>query len=155
MPLPVPPHFDPAAAERLFRVAYGERAAEARAWARAHGLGPAAFDRLRVGLLAVDVQNTFCLPGFELFVGGRSGRGALDDAARLCAFVYANLDRLTRIAATLDTHGAFQIFHPVFWLDEHGAPPPPNTIVTAEDVEGGRWRVNPNLAPFLAAPGFD
>src|SRR5262245_8572864 len=144
MPLPVPPHFDAAAAERLYRVAYGERAAEARAWARAHGLRPAAKDRLRVGLLAVDVQNPVRLPGFELFFGGRSGRGALAASARLCAVVYANLHRLIQIAATLDTHGPFQIFHPVFWLGEHGEPPPPNTIVTADDVEGGRWRVNPH-----------
>jgi nicotinamidase-related amidase len=155
MPLPVPPHFDPSATSRLYRVPYAERAGEARAWARAHRLRPAAEDRARVGLLAVDLQNTFCLPEFELFVGGRSGRGAIDDNTRLCAFVYANLDRLTQIAATLDTHGPFQIFHPVFWVDEHGDPPPPNTIVTADEVESGRWRVNPRMAAFVAAPGFD
>lgn len=155
MALPVPAHFDPTATDRLYRVAYGTRAGEARAWARTHALRPAAHDRVRIGLLAVDVQNTFCLPDFELFVGGRSGRGAIDDNARLCAFVYANLDRLTQVVATLDTHGPFQIFHPVFWVDEHGGPPPPNTIVSAEDVERGRWRVNPRLAPFLAPSGFD
>ena len=36
---------------------------------------PAADDRLRVALVVVDMQNTFCSPGFELFVAGRSGTG--------------------------------------------------------------------------------
>ena len=113
--LPLP--FEPASPDRLYRVPYAARAAEAAAFAAAHRLRPAAEDRVRVGLLAVDVQNTFCLPEFELFVAGRSGRGAMDDNSRLCAFVYRNLDRITEIVATLDTHGPFQIFHPVFWVD--------------------------------------
>jgi nicotinamidase-related amidase len=146
---------DPASAERLYRVPYASRAAEAAAFAAAEGLRPASEDRVRVGLLAVDVQNTFCLPEFELFVAGRSGRGAIEDSARLCAFVYRNLGRISEVVATLDTHGPFQIFHPVFWVDARGEHPPPNTVVTAEDVERGRWRVNPRLAPFVAPAGFD
>ena len=39
--------------------------------------GPASRDAVRVCLVTVDCQNTFCIPGFELFVGGRSGRGAV------------------------------------------------------------------------------
>jgi nicotinamidase-related amidase len=150
-----PRAFDPASAEKVYRVPYATRAAEAAAFAAAEGLRPAAEDRVRVGLLAVDVQNTFCLPEFELFVAGRSGRGAIDDSARLCAFVYRNLSRITEVVATLDTHGPFQIFHPIFWVDAEGAHPPANTIVTADEVERGRWRVNPRLAPFVAPPGFD
>jgi nicotinamidase-related amidase len=150
-----PRAFDPASAERLYRVPYASRAAEASAFASAEGLRPASEDRVRVGLLAVDVQNTFCLPEFELFVAGRSGRGAIDDSARLCAFVYGNLERISEIVATLDTHGPFQIFHPVFWVDARGEHPPPNTVVSAEDVEHGRWRVNPGLARFVAPAGFD
>ena len=57
------------------------------------------------------MQNTFCTPGFELFVAGRSGTGALDDSRRLCEFVYRNLGSLTQIVPTLDTHQALQIFH--------------------------------------------
>jgi nicotinamidase-related amidase len=150
-----PRAFDPASTERVFRVPYAARAAEASAFAAAEGLRPAAEDRVRVGLLAIDVQNTFCLPEFELFVGGASGRGAIDDSARLCGFVYRNLGRVSEIVATLDTHGPFQIFHPVFWVDGEGGHPPPHTVVSAEDVERGRWRVNPRLARFVAPPGFD
>ena len=91
--LPIPPHFAPARMGEVWRVPYQERAAEAAAWARAHGIRPAAEDRLRICLVAVDVQNTFCVPGFELFVGGRSGTGAVDDNRRLCEFLYRNLAR--------------------------------------------------------------
>ena len=112
--LPIPDHFEPDAVGQVWRVPYGERAAQAAAWAGGHAIAPAAADDRRVCLLAIDVQNTFCLPDFELFVGGRSGRGAVEDNARLCAFIYRNLASITEIHPTLDTHTAMQIFHPVF-----------------------------------------
>src|ERR687895_1415518 len=86
--LPLPAHFEPSRVDRVWRVPYEDRAREAPAWAAEHGLAPAAGDTFRLGLLAVDVQNTFCLPDFELFVAGRSGRGAVEDSRRLCEFVY-------------------------------------------------------------------
>jgi nicotinamidase-related amidase len=156
MGLPLPPFHDPAAAGRVYRVPYQVRAEQAREWAIVHGIRPATEDARRVALLLVDVQNTFCLPEFELFVGGRSGRGALEDAGRVAAFVYRNLDRVTQVVATLDTHTAAQIFHPLFWVDEAGEHPAAHTVVTQEDVESGRWRVNAALAPAVVPrPGFD
>jgi nicotinamidase-related amidase len=154
--LPLPPFFDPAAVDRVYRVPYQQRAEEALSWAAAHRLRPAAGDARRTALLLVDVQNTFCLPGFELFVGGRSGRGAVEDCARIASFVYRNLDRVTQVVVTLDTHTAAQIFHPLFWVGGDGAHPPPHTVICVADVESGRWRVNPDLAPAVAPrPGFD
>ena len=91
----------------------------------AHGIRPAAGGRAAPALLLVDVQNTFCLPEFELFVGGRSGRGAVEDSARVAAFLYRNLDRVTQVVATLDTHAAAQIFHPLFWVDGAARTPRP------------------------------
>jgi nicotinamidase-related amidase len=149
MALPPPPFFDESAVSRVYRVPYQERAAEAREWARLHGLRPAADDRERVALLLIDVQNTFCLPEFELFVAGRSGRGAVEDAARIAKLLYRRLDRVTQVVATLDTHAAAQVFHPLFWLDEHGEHPAPHTVIRLEDVESGRFRANPALAPSL------
>ncbi len=145
-PLPIPHFFDPSAAVQAWRVPYEERAAQAREWAAEHNIQPAARDDLRIALLAVDVQNTFCLPDFELFVAGRSGTGAVDDSIRLCNFIYKNLDRLTQIAVTLDTHTAMQIFHAVFLVDDEGNHPGPLTQITTEDVRRGRWRFNPALS---------
>jgi nicotinamidase-related amidase len=156
MGLPLPPFATPGSEEHVFRVRYQERAVQAEAWAAAHGIRPAAEDRTRVALLMVDVQNTFCLPDFELFVGGRSGRGAIDDSARLCAFLYRDLDRITEVVVTLDTHTAVQIFHPVFWVDARGEHPPPHTVIALEDVETGRWRVNPRVTAAIAPrEGYD
>ena len=156
MSLPLPPFFDPAAASRVYRVPYLERAAEAREWAATHGIRPAVEDARRTVLLLIDVQNTFCLPEFELFVRGRSGRGAVEDCGRIASFLYRHLDRITEVVATLDTHTAAQIFHPLFWVDRDGAHPQPHTVIALADVEDGRWRVNPALAPAVApSEGFD
>ncbi len=147
--LPVPAHFDPSCVGEVWRVAYEERAREARAWAAEHGLTPAAEDSFRLCLLVVDVQNTFCIPEFELFVAGRSGRGAVDDSRRLAEFVYRNLGSISQILPSLDTHHAMQVFHAIWLVDEHGNHPDPYTLVSVKDVDAGRWRVNPAVAEAL------
>jgi nicotinamidase-related amidase len=147
--LPVPPFFDPLKVGEVWRVPYQERAVQAAAWARQHAIQPAHKDDFRLSLLLVDVQNTFCIPGFELFVGGRSGMGAVEDNRRLCEFIYRNLSLLTRITATLDTHLAMQIFHPIFLVNDRGEHPGPVTSVSFEDVQRGRWKFNSDLAPSL------
>jgi nicotinamidase-related amidase len=147
--LPVPGYFDPSRVGEVWRVPYEERAREAEVWAREYGIAPAADDTLRVCLVAVDVQNTFCLPGFELFVGGRSGTGAVDDNRRLCEFIYRNLGAVTQIVPTLDTHSPLQIFHAVFLVDDEGRHPAPYTLVSADDVARGVWKANPAVARAL------
>lgn len=147
--LPLPPHFDPNSVSSIWRVPYEERAVQARAWAREHKIRPAAEDNNTVGVLLVDVQNTFCIPGFELYVGGRSGSGAVDDNRRLANFLYRNLGLITRIAITLDTHQAMQIFHAAFLVDQHGEHPAPYTLVTSADILQGRWLFNAAIAESL------
>ncbi len=144
--LPTPPHFEPSRVGEVWRVPYAERAKDAADWARRHHLRFASQDDARLCLLLVDCQNTFCIPEFELFVGGRSGRGAVEDNVRLCEFIYRNLEALTGTVATLDTHTALQIFHPVFWVDAAGEHPVGGqTIISVEEVERGVWKVNPGL----------
>ncbi len=150
--LPLPPHYDPTRADSVWRVPYEERAVQAEQWRSLHAIRPAHDDRARLALLIVDAQNTFCLPGFELFVGGRSGRGAVDDSRRLAEFIYRNLGAITRIIPTLDTHRAMQIFHAIWLVDADGRHPPPYTLVSVEDIERGRWRFNSAAAASL---GFD
>ena len=147
--LPLPAHFDPGRVGEVWRVPYEERAREAPAWAAQHGIRPAGEDERRVCLLAVDVQNTFCIPDFELFVAGRSGSGAVDDNRRLCEFIYRNLGTITQVFPSLDTHHAMQIFHAIWLVDEQGEHPSPYTLISAEEVAAGRWRVNPAVAAAL------
>ncbi len=156
--LPIPEHFQGDLQgdrlESVWRVPYQIRAAEAQAWAQEHQIPPASDDTFRTALVLIDVQNTFCLPDFELFVAGRSGKGAVEDNQRLCEFIYRNLHHITDIIPTLDTHGAAQIFHPAFWVDSQGRSPQPMTIITAADVESGTWQVNPHLVNPNFKTGF-
>jgi nicotinamidase-related amidase len=158
--LPIPPHFQPTKVGEIWRVPYQQRAIAAQQWAQQYQLQPISHqqpisfpaDTSRslsastngVKLLLIDVQNTFCLPDFELFVGGRSGRGAIDDNIRLCEFIYHNLGAIDQIIATMDTHHIWQIFHPIFWIDEQGEhPAPAATKISPADIITGKWRVNP------------
>ena len=147
--LPIPPHFKPERIGEVWKVPYQERAEDAEQWAIRHGVPPAAHDTFRISLMLVDVQNTFCIPGFELYVGGRSGTGAVDDNRRVCEFLYRNLNVITEICPTMDTHQAMQIFHSIFLVNERGEHPEPFTLVSAEDVERGLWKFNAKLSASL------
>ena len=144
--MPIPEHFDPTSVLRVWKVAYQDRAKEAGQWAVRHDISPVAKDRVRIALLLVDVQNTFCIPEFELFVGGSSGTGAVDDNRWLCEFIYRNLHVVIHIFPTMDTHQAAQIFHSIFLVNDRGAHPEPYTLVSADDIENGLWKFNPDLA---------
>jgi nicotinamidase-related amidase len=133
--LPLPPHWKPDTVTEVRSVPYEQRAAEAASWAREHAIAPARTDERRVCLLLVDCQNTFCTPGFELFVPG-----APDDNRRLCEFVYRNLGAITQVVPTLDTHHALQVFHAAWLVDTDGRHPPPYTVVSVQDVVDGIWR---------------
>src|SRR5512139_3921941 len=136
---PLPPHYDPTKVGEVWRVAYQERERETRQWASEHQILPAENDAFKIALVIIDAQNTFCIPGYELFVGGQSGMGAVEDNRRLCEFIYHNLGSITQITATLDTHTAMQIFHPVFLVNPQGEHPAPLTLISADDLTHGRW----------------
>ena len=141
----LPTFFTPENVAKVYRVPYQQRAVDAASWQQEHQITSAKSDRSSVGLLLIDVQNTFCLPEFELFVGGKSGKGAIEDNIRLCQFIYRHLGSITEIIPTMDSHTAMQIFHPIFWVDEAQQHPAPATMISLEQVQQGKWRVNPNL----------
>ncbi|MCG2721335.1 MAG: hypothetical protein L6290_04880 [Thermodesulfovibrionales bacterium] len=141
----VPPHFHPEKVGEVWKVAYQEIAGNAEEWAKKHRISTASDDQFKICLIGVDVQNSFCIPGFELYVGGRSGKGAIDDNRRLCEFIYRNLDVLTQICPTMDTHQAMQIFHAIYLVNEKGEHPAPFTIISEEDIRKGVWKFNPRL----------
>lgn len=147
--LPLPPHYDPNKVGEVWKVPYQNRAEEAIKWAKKYKIQTISKDKFRIFLMLVDVQNTFCIPGFELFVGGRSGTGAVDDNRRLCEFIYRNIDVITQICPTLDTHKTMQIFHSICIVNDTGEHPAPFTLITVEDVEKGVWKFNPEVAKTL------
>lgn len=148
--IPIPSFFEPEKVGQLWRVPYEERAVQAKAWAKKYNLLPATEDKKKIALLLVDVQNTFCLPDFELYVGGRSGTGAVDDNRRLAAFIYRNLRQISEICLTMDTHHPMQLFHAPFLIDEHGNHPPAYTMLSVDDIRSKKWQFNPALADRFA-----
>lgn len=153
--LPVPGFYAASAVSDFNRyVKYHEVEATALRARRDHQVALAATDKMKVALLAIDVQKTFCDPTAQLYVGGRSGTGAVDDSRRLCEFVYRNARVITSIHPTLDTHRRAQIFHPAFWVDGAGNHPDPMTMISLEDLDKGKWRPNP-AAAFSALGNAD
>lgn len=147
--LPLPAFFDPKnaalweynpSAQKLFE--------EAEKWRAAHAIAPVKKPRIHV--LGIDLQKDFCFPTGSLYVGGRSGMGAIDDNVRLAEFIYRNLAVIDDITLTLDTHYPFQIFFPSFWLKEDGSHPSPHTQITTEEIRKGVYRPNPAVANWIA-----
>ncbi len=147
--LPIPDFYNSESVGTVYRVDYANISNSAQAYRLKCCVPPASTDQQKNWLLLIDVQNTFCIPGFELFVGGRSGVGAVDDNRNLCEFIYYNLAAITKITATLDTHSAMQIFHPLFFVNRAGDHPVPYTDIYLEDLIAGKWIFNPELAPQL------
>ena len=136
---------------------YGGLLAAAGDYRRDNRVTAAARDQVRVGVLIIDAQNTFCHPSGELYVAGMSGNDAVDDSVRTVEWLYANLGRITKIYATLDTHRAFAVFHPTFLVDQQGNHPAPFTMVSHDDIVTGKWLPSPLMVSALRAdaPGFD
>jgi len=151
----IPEFFDPQKVGTVWRIPYEERAKQARDFALQTGLQPASTDQTRSWLMLIDVQNTFCIPDFELYVGGRSGHGAVEDNTRLCEFIHRNIGDITHITATMDTHSTMQVFHAVFFVDKDGNHPAPYTDIHATELKDGAWTFNPALASeFGVAPEY-
>jgi len=153
--LPTPEFFDTKNVGTVWRIPYEQRAKEARDFSHRTSLKPASTDQTKTWLMLIDVQNTFCIPEFELYVGGRSGRGAVEDNRRLCEFIYRNLGTISHITATMDTHKTMQVFHAIFFVDKNGNHPVPYTDIHAAELLDGTWTFNTALASqFSIAPEY-
>jgi nicotinamidase-related amidase len=151
----LPAFYDPKhAADWAYRPDAAALATAAAAWRKQHAIKPSAADEHRVHLLLIDVQKDFCFPDGTLYVAGRSGTGAIDDSRRIAEFVYRNLGALTDITTTMDTHLAYQIFFPSFWLDKTDAPLAAHSVLTADHIAAGDVRPNPAIAKWLCGGNY-
>src|SRR3954470_17514769 len=150
------PHFfDPRnAASWSYRPDAAQLAAEAATHRARHKIKPSAADERRIHLLLIDVQKDFCFPEGTLYVAGRSGTGAIDDSRRIAELIYRNLGAITDITTTMDTHLAYQIFFPSFWLDKDDAPLTPHRVVTSDQIAAGEVRPNPAMAKWLCGGNY-
>ncbi|MGA1410372.1 MAG: hypothetical protein ACO37W_11645, partial [Prochlorotrichaceae cyanobacterium] len=60
--LPLPPHFAANRVGEVWRVPYQDRADQAKAWAKQHSIAPAAKDKTRICLMAIDPTEMLTLP---------------------------------------------------------------------------------------------
>ena len=134
MSLPLPSYYDSARVGEL----YMERAAEvsdvAERYQKDHRIDPAARDKFRIAAFGIDAQIGFCSPGASLFVPG-----AVEDTQRAVEWIYRNVDRITGLHFSMDTHRIYQIFHPAWWTDANGNHPAPLTPITYDEVKKGKW----------------
>lgn len=115
------------------------------------GIRPSSTDSEIISVLNIDNQRDFDNPNGTLMVGGRSGRGAIDNAVTLCEWVYRNINRITDFTCTMDSHFPIQIFFPAFWVDRNGNHPAPFTNISHEDVVTGKWLPSIGVATMLNA----
>ncbi|MDE2637725.1 MAG: cysteine hydrolase family protein [Chloroflexota bacterium] len=101
----------------------------------ARRLPAASEDAPKVALVLVDMQVDFIHRDGALPVPG-----AIDDCRRVIDWIYRNVDSIGKIFLSLDSHYPLQIFFSTWWRDAAGNHPAPNTIISASDVEGDRWR---------------
>lgn len=102
--------------------------------AKREQLDPADTDKKKTLLLAIDIQRDFMED-----IGTLPVSGSRKDVERLTKWIYANLQNLTQIMCSLDTHSIVQIFHPAYWQDKKGNYPAPFSIITARDVIENKW----------------
>lgn len=113
--LPLPDFYESKQVPQLFMERAGLVADAGEAFAEKHAVKPSGADRFRIAAFGIDVQVGFCTPGASLFVPG-----AVEDTQRTVEWLYRNLDKVTSLFFSLDTHRMFQIFHPAWWVDEIG-----------------------------------
>jgi len=121
------------AAERVGKL-YTPQSLQAIQAGRDAGCTPAQQDRQRIILLLVDMQVDFVHPE-----GSLSVPGAVEDARRTIEFIYRHVNKITSIAASLDSHLPLQIFSPAWWVDAQGQHPAPYTVISAAEVQAGQW----------------
>ncbi len=93
-------------------------------------------------VIGIDVQQDF------MDNGALGVPGAIKDVENFTRFIYDNMDKISQIAVSIDTHNPFQIFHPCWWVDDEGNNPPPFTAITLADLDAGKWKpiINPRAS---------
>lgn len=148
--LPVPEFYDPKnAADWGYDPDMQNLIKEAEQWKRQYAISAAASDKFKIHLLMIDMQRDFGLKKGTLYVGGRSGNGAIEDSQRTAKFIYRELPNIYKITRTMDAHFLYHIFFSTFWLDRNGSMIQPNRWILLDDIKQGEVRPDPVMADWL------
>lgn len=86
-------------------------------------------------ILGIDIQNDFTQPSGSLYV-----KGADADVRRMATFLEENGSSIDDVVLTVDSHQPIHIANQVYWKDREGYPPALFTVISAKDVEEGKWK---------------
>lgn len=154
--LPLPPFFQAANAESwTYYPNLDQLIEEAAKWRKQHDIKASGADGFKIVALGIDQQKDFTHPQGSLYVGGRSGRGGIEDTARSAAWRYRYLHRITADVSTMDTHFAQQIFTRSMLVDRDGNPVSMFKEVPTELVLKGEVRINPAVVSWLCNGNYD
>ena len=92
---------------------------------------------MNINLFIIDPQVDFCSPSGSLFVPGAEG-----DMIKLSEFMSKNIDKISNLFVSLDTHHSLHIAHPIWWVDGDGNNPQPFTQITLNDLKEGKWKAS-------------
>lgn len=141
--IPFPKFYDSDRVKEIYLPRYDQVVEEAIEYRQKYNIRPAVEDAKRVAVFSIDEQIGFCIPNASLFVPG-----AVEDSVRGNEFIYNNIDVITELHYSMDTHRAYQIFFQTFWVDKDGKHPAPFTVITTDDIKNGTWK--PALYPLEA-----
>ena len=103
------------------------------ALAKQENCKPSSQDNIKILFLGIDPQIDF-MPGGSLAVPN-----ANSDMSRACKLIYRNIDKISCITSSKDTHFKNQIFFPSWWIGPDNKHPDPYTIITLDDVLSNKW----------------
>lgn len=150
----VPSYYDTSKCGTLFAPNVDLAATMGREYGRANKIPPSSKSgQPKIIVSPIDVQIDFIDP----VIGKLAVPGAVQDTDRLNRFIYNNVDKITHIVASLDTHYLFQCFHRLNWEAgenpvshangplkgqpyQTGDNPDAFTLISLESVTNGAWR---------------
>lgn len=149
-----PSFYDESKVGTMFRPDLMSATREGKDFATKHKIVPSPIDkRERVILCLIDMQADFINPPNSNLPGNLPVPGAVGDVQRVCQFIFNNVDRISHIIASLDTHYLYQPFHPFNWIAgtkpadgyNEGQHPNPFTVISMADIESDTWRPSRSL----------
>lgn len=144
-----PAFYDPSRIGTMCKPNTDAAVQEGREYALKNNIKSSAADnRQKVILCLIDMQADFINPPTSNYPGNLNVPGAVGDADRVCNFIFNNVDKLSHIVASLDTHYLYQPFHRFNWIAgsnpsagyKAGDNPNPFTLISGQDLDNDTWR---------------
>jgi nicotinamidase-related amidase len=131
----LPSYYDESKVGTIYQSRDEQVIREAEEFKEKNNIKPSTTDRFKIALFMIDVQNSFTDPQGSLFVPG-----AVEDNINITKFIYRNINKITSCIASMDSHLPYQIFTPLWWIDNTTKKhPEPFTLISTDDIKKGKY----------------